>query len=170
MIQKRLGTAPANDMMRIYPHENGSHTSGGGEPGIFQQSIQDLIAGAEQGSAPPPSTRYTVRNGQVILPDNAAERGGLQPVMSLTAYGNARTTVEVNQSVKLAAKLEMPPGDRQDRLIPLDRCRHRRVADDRRQAAATRRRYPHHHLRQARHLPHPADRARAARRTTKSDP
>lgn len=110
MIQKRLGPAKANDMMRIYLHDNGSHSTGGGEPGIFQQSIQDLMAWVEQGVAPPPSTRYTIRNGQVILPDDAAERGGLQPVMNLTADGGARTTVEVNQPVKLAAKIEVPPG------------------------------------------------------------
>jgi hypothetical protein len=109
MIRRRLGAAKADQMMRFYMHDNGRHALGGGEPGIFQQSVQDLMAWAEKGIAPPPSTSYTIRNGQVIPPDNAAERGGLQPVMSLTANGTSRATVGVNQPVALAAKLEMPP-------------------------------------------------------------
>ncbi len=108
-IEKTLGPAKANAMMRFYLHDNGRHAVGGGAPGIFQQSIQDLMAWAEKGIAPPPSTSYTIRNGQVIPPDDAAARHGLQPVMSLTANGAARATVGVNQPVNLVAKLEMPP-------------------------------------------------------------
>jgi hypothetical protein len=108
-IQRSLGTAKANEMMRFYLHDNGRHATGGGEPGIFQQSMQDLMAWAEKGIAPPPSTSYTIRNGQVIPPDSAADRHGLQPVMNLTANGVARAMVGVNQPVNLAAKLEMPP-------------------------------------------------------------
>jgi PKD domain len=71
--------------------------------------MQDMMAWVEKGIAPPASTSYTIRNGQVIPPDNAAERHGLQPVMNLTANDVARATVGVNQPVNLAAKLEMPP-------------------------------------------------------------
>jgi hypothetical protein len=108
-IQRTLGPAKANDMMRFYLHDNGRHAVGGGEPGIWQQSMQDMMAWVEKGIAPPPSTAYTIRNGQVIPPDNAADRHGLQPVMNLTANDVARATVGVNQPVNLAAKLEMPP-------------------------------------------------------------
>jgi hypothetical protein len=108
-IRRTLGTAKADATMRFYMHDNGRHASGGGEPGVFQQSIQDLMAWAEKGIAPPPSTSYTIRNGQVIPPDNAADRHGLQPVMSFTANGGARATVGVNQPVNLGGKLEMPP-------------------------------------------------------------
>jgi hypothetical protein len=108
-IQRTLGMPKADQMMRFYLHDNGRHARGGGEEGVFQQSIQDLMAWAEKGVAPPPSTRFTIRNGQVIPPDNAVERGGLQPVMSLTANGVSRATVSVGQPVTLAAKLEMPP-------------------------------------------------------------
>jgi hypothetical protein len=108
-IQKTLGPAKAGNTMRFYLHDNGRHAAGGGEPGIFQQSIQDLMAWAEHGTPPPPSTSYAVRNGQVVLPNEAAVRHGLQPVMNLTANGGARAVVGVNQPVNLAAKLEMPP-------------------------------------------------------------
>jgi hypothetical protein len=108
-IQRALGPEKAEQMMRIYIHDNGRHATGGGEPGIFQQSIQDLMAWAEQGVAPPESTHYTVRNGQVILAPRAADRHGLQPVMSFSANGAARAEVGVGQPVMLAARLEMPP-------------------------------------------------------------
>jgi hypothetical protein len=108
-IQRTLGTAKANEMMRFYLHDNGRHAVGGGEPGVWQQSMQDMMAWVEKGISPPTSTTYTIRNGQVIPPDNAADRHGLQPVVNLTANGVARAMVGVNQPVNLAAKLEMPP-------------------------------------------------------------
>lgn len=108
-IQRTLGAAKANDMMRFYLHDNGRHATGGGEPGIFQQSIQDLMAWAEKGITPPPSTGYTIRNGQVVPAARAADRHGLQPVMSLTANGASRALVGINQPVNLAADIEMPP-------------------------------------------------------------
>ncbi len=108
-IQRTLGAAKADAMMRFYLHDNGRHAMGAGEPGIFQQSIQDLMAWAEKGIAPPPSSRYTIHNGQVVPAANAADRHGLQPVMSLTANGGARALVGLNQPVNLAGKFEMPP-------------------------------------------------------------
>jgi hypothetical protein len=108
-VQRTLGTTKANQMMRFYMHDNGRHARGGGEEGVFQQSIQDLMAWAEKGVAPPPSTRYTIRNGQVIPAKDAVERHGLQPVMDLTANGTSRVSIGTNQPVSLAARLEMPP-------------------------------------------------------------
>ena len=108
-IQRTLGAAEANDTMRFYLHDNGRHATGGGEPGIFQQSIQDLMAWAEKGIAPPPSTSYTIRNGQVVPAAKAADRHGLQPVMTLSANGANRTVVGINQPVNLVANVEMPP-------------------------------------------------------------
>jgi len=108
-IRKTLGGAKADNMVRFYLHDNGKHATGGGQPGIFRQSIIDLMAWVEKGTAPPPSSVYTIRNGQVILAAKAADRHGLQPVMDLTANGSARATVGVNQPVNLVARLEMPP-------------------------------------------------------------
>lgn len=109
-VQQALGDARTNEMMRFYLLDNGDHSTGGGIPGIFRQSIQDLIAWVESDIPPPPSTRYSIRNGQVIAAPRAADRGGLQPVMDLTANGASRATVGVDQPVQLAARLEMPPG------------------------------------------------------------
>jgi hypothetical protein len=66
-------------------------------------------AWVERDAAPPLSTAYTIRNGQVIAAAQAADRHGLQPVMNLTANGASRAMVKANQTVNLAAKLEMPP-------------------------------------------------------------
>lgn len=109
-IERTLGAAKARTMMRFYLHDNGRHAVGGGAPGVFQQSMQDMMAWVEKGVEPPPSTSYTIRDGQVVPPASAAERHGLQPVMSLSANGAARAVVGVNQPVKLTANLEMPPG------------------------------------------------------------
>jgi hypothetical protein len=109
MIQRTLGPEKSEQMMRLYVHDNGNHSVGGGEPGVFQQSMQDLMAWAEQGVAPPPSTKYTVRTGQVILATRAADRHGLQPVINLTVNGSQRAEVGVGKPVELAARLEMPP-------------------------------------------------------------
>ena len=108
-IQRTLGPAKAEGMMRFYLHDNGNHSTGGGQPGVFRQSLIDLMAWAERGVAPPPSTRYAIRNGQVIAAADAAGRGGLQPVMTLAANGGDRAVVGANQPVNLVAKLEMPP-------------------------------------------------------------
>jgi len=108
-IQRTLGPVKAEEMMRFYLHDNGRHAAGAGEPGIFQQSMQDLMAWAEQGIAPPSSTHYTVRNGQVIPAMGAADRHGLQPVMNYTVNGASRALVGVDRPVNLAARLEMPP-------------------------------------------------------------
>jgi hypothetical protein len=109
-IQRKLGPDKAEQMMRLYIHDNGRHSTGGGEPGVFQQSIQDLMAWAEKGVTPPRSTQYTIRNGQVILAPRAADRHGLQPVMDYTVNGAQRAEVAVGQPTTLAARLEMPPG------------------------------------------------------------
>ncbi|PNU02157.1 PKD domain-containing protein [Novosphingobium guangzhouense] len=108
-IQHTLGAAKARSTMRFYLHDNGNHSTGGGEPGIFQQSIQDLMAWAERGVTPPPSTQYTIRKGQVVPAPRAADRGGLQPVMTLAVDGANRATVAAGQPVRLAGALEMPP-------------------------------------------------------------
>jgi hypothetical protein len=108
-IQRALGPEAAERTMRLYVHDNGNHSVGGGEPGVFQQSIQDLMAWAERGVVPPPSTVYTIRNGQVILAPRAADRRGLQPVMTFTVNGTQRAEIGVGQAVNLTARLEMPP-------------------------------------------------------------
>jgi len=49
-------------------------------------------------------------DGQVVVPDAAADRHGVQPVVSMTANGNDRADVGVGDAVHLQATAEAAPG------------------------------------------------------------
>jgi hypothetical protein len=74
---------------------------------IIEQGLVDLIAWVEDGDAPP-STAYEYDHGQVTLPESAHERGGVQPVVTVTANGGARAEVRVGEAVNLEAMAEAP--------------------------------------------------------------
>ncbi len=78
--------------------------------GALQQALRDLAAWVERGVAPPPETAYTVTDGQVSVPATAAERKGIQPVVTLLANGGASARVKVGEPVEFTAVLETPPG------------------------------------------------------------
>ena len=122
-VERALGPVEADKTFRLYYQENAAHnadyTEKEGKPGtiliaaggLLNQAILDLAAWAEQGVTPPPSSHYKRDSqNQVVLPEQAAARAGLQPVMRLSANGSARATVGVNENVDLKAVLEMPPG------------------------------------------------------------
>jgi hypothetical protein len=77
--------------------------------GALQQALRDLAAWVEQGTPPPPPTAYKVVDGQVVVPATAAERRGIQPVVSVSANGGARADVAAGEPVTLAAAIELPP-------------------------------------------------------------
>lgn len=122
-VTRAMGTARANDIFRIYFNENSGHGSFAGPAdaksavatvsisGILNQALLDLAAWVERGVAPPPSSRYSLdAMNQVVLPDKASERHGLQPVIHLMVNGKIRAEVGVNQPVHLVGNIEMPPG------------------------------------------------------------
>ena len=74
---------------------------------IIEQGLVDLARWVEEGEAPP-STSYEYRDGQVALPPSAAERGGVQPVISVTADGGDRSEVRAGKPVSLEARVEVP--------------------------------------------------------------
>jgi hypothetical protein len=78
--------------------------------GVLHQALRDLSAWVEQGTPPAPSTSYTVHEGQVTVPGDAAGRRGVQPVVSLTAGGGPRADVPPGTQVLLHAIAEAPPG------------------------------------------------------------
>ncbi|MCE7798876.1 PKD domain-containing protein [Sphingobium sufflavum] len=110
-IEERLGKAKADQMLRVYYQERGGHTNGGIVGGVFNQALIDMMAWAEKGIAPKPSSQWTFELPltQVILSPDATIRRGLQPVVELKVDGSDHATVDVNQSVSLAARLAMPP-------------------------------------------------------------
>jgi hypothetical protein len=78
--------------------------------GVLHQAIRDVAAWAEQGVEPPATTSYTVIDGQVEVPPAAAERLGVQPVVTLTVNGGDRADVAVGEPVELTGFVEVPPG------------------------------------------------------------
>jgi hypothetical protein len=78
--------------------------------GVLQQALRDLAAWVERGVAPPPSTSYSVDDGQVVLPASAQVRGGVQPVVRLTIDGADCATVQAGEAVAFEAAIDAPPG------------------------------------------------------------
>ena len=92
--------------------------------GMLHQALRDLSAWVETGVAPPPSTTYEVVDGQVLVPAEARERRGLQPVVSLTVDGGARADVPVGAEVTFRATAAGPGRDGcdGDRRVGRRRC------------------------------------------------
>jgi len=77
--------------------------------GALQQALRDLAAWVENGVRPH-QTAYDIVDTQVVLPNSAAERKGIQPVVTLQANGGIRTDVRVGDVVRFHAVIEAPPG------------------------------------------------------------
>jgi hypothetical protein len=78
--------------------------------GVLQQALRDLSAWVERGVPPPASTHYMIVDGQVVVPSTAAERQGIQPVVTLKANGGQRAEVAVGKPVTFSALVDVPPG------------------------------------------------------------
>jgi hypothetical protein len=78
--------------------------------GIVQQALRDVSAWAEKDIAPPDSTSYEVRDGQVIVAPADSARGGIQPVVTLTVNDGDRADVRVGEAVEFQAVAQAPPG------------------------------------------------------------
>ncbi|MDO8363360.1 MAG: tannase/feruloyl esterase family alpha/beta hydrolase [Actinomycetota bacterium] len=76
---------------------------------VIEQTMVDLIDWVENG-VEPAATNYEYVDGRVVLPETAADRGGIQPVVRLVANGGAKAEVGVGETVTLTVDAEMPPG------------------------------------------------------------
>lgn len=77
--------------------------------GALQQALRDLARWVEEG-VKPSETRYRVADTQVLVPDGAAERGGVQPVVRLEANGGERAVIAPGEEVVFTATIEVPRG------------------------------------------------------------
>jgi hypothetical protein len=75
---------------------------------IIEQSLLDLCDWAEKGVVPA-GTTYEFSDGKVTLPATAAERGGIQPVVSVMIKGSPRADIKVNAPVSLELDAAAPP-------------------------------------------------------------
>lgn len=78
--------------------------------GILHRALRDLSQWVEKDVAPPPTTTYDVVDGQVLVPPDATDRGGVQPVVSVTANGVSHADVAVGEAVTLHASAATPAG------------------------------------------------------------
>lgn len=119
-VKTSLGESGFDDTFRLYVNESADHLEGEvtGQRanrlvnywGIVEQALVDVSAWAERDISPPVSTRYEVLDSQVVVPDAAAHRRGIQPAVNLTAEGQQQVVVPVGESVAFAAKVQTPPG------------------------------------------------------------
>jgi hypothetical protein len=75
---------------------------------IIEQGLADLIKWVEEGVAPS-NTAFEFVDGQVRLPATASERGGIQPVVNVTANGGHRAEIKAGENVELEVVAEVPP-------------------------------------------------------------
>ncbi|HJW42494.1 MAG TPA: hypothetical protein VJ476_14855 [Rhizomicrobium sp.] len=113
-----------DDRYRLWFVDNTLHTTQSASPrdprpvattrvvsyqGVLQQALRDLSAWVEKGIAPPLSTNYDIRDGQVIVPASVSARMGIQPSVSVTANGAARADVKVGETVEFSGRIDAPP-------------------------------------------------------------
>ncbi|WP_457967242.1 PKD domain-containing protein [Arthrobacter sp. D1-29] len=118
-VAASLGAAAA-DTYRVYFNDHADHQDAPvtGERakhlvnwyGMAEQALRDVSAWAEKGIEPPASTNYQVTDAQIVVPDNAAARRGIQPTVDLTTQGKETAAAEAGQAVPLSAKAQVPPG------------------------------------------------------------
>ncbi len=74
--------------------------------GALEQALRDMSAWVEKGVKPPASTNYKMVDSQVEVPETAAKREGIQPVVHLSANGRVRADVAVGVPVTFTAVIE----------------------------------------------------------------
>lgn len=77
---------------------------------VLQQALSDLAAWVEKGTPPPASTAYRIDKGQVVVPPAAAQRHGIQPVVTLRVAGSDKVEIAAGQTVSFRGTIAVPPG------------------------------------------------------------
>ncbi|OCF30857.1 hypothetical protein I316_07490 [Kwoniella heveanensis BCC8398] len=110
------------NMHRIWYTDNAEHENGPiasasqgrviQYDGILYQALRDMSAWVEEGVPPPDSSNYWIENGQVQLPFNGTERGGVQPSVHLCIGGPGvkRVEVPVGQTLNMTGHVDVPAG------------------------------------------------------------
>ncbi|MDO4622298.1 MAG: hypothetical protein Q4B22_05025 [Eubacteriales bacterium] len=118
-VQRHLGEQ-IDEQFRLYYNDNCTHMDSVrelAEPqyeidylGMLHQTMMDLVNWCENGVAPAAGTTYKVEDGQVIVPETAEERGGLQPVVHAYVDGEKAVKVRTGQEVSFTAEITAPVG------------------------------------------------------------
>lgn len=128
-VNEALGGHQADEMFRIYYNDSANHSSTGtitgssasylvGFGGLLNQAILDLANWVELGTNPKMSSNYSVAAlDQISLPEQAVDRRGLQPVVTLSVNGADNVlinevdhaSVAANTPVTLTGEIQVPP-------------------------------------------------------------
>ena len=118
LVRDALG-ATVDDQFRLWYNDHAAHlpapptsTRLVNYRGSVEQAVRDLVEWVEHGTVPPSTTGYEWdrRGSSLTLAAAAAERRGIQPVVTLAANGGARAEVRVGDTVTFEATAEVPPG------------------------------------------------------------
>jgi hypothetical protein len=105
------------DKFRLYftDHANHADFKNPGDPthlvsylGVIQQALLDVSAWVEKGVAPPAGTSYEVVNGQLVIPNSAAMRLGIQPTIDLKVNNSDIENSKVGEKVSFTASINTP--------------------------------------------------------------
>ena len=123
-VEHAQGKAGLRDNFRIRWTENAEHTPPNMVPpqpnrsganwlvnsqGIIEQSLADLIDWVENG-VEPAGTSFAFVDGKIVLPPDATERGGIQPVVHIASPAGGELKTKVGENVELMASAEAPSG------------------------------------------------------------
>lgn len=117
--RQKIESKHSDDTNRLWYVENAMHGDAENEYDklhvvsymeVVNQALLDLSDWVESGTVPAESFSYTIEKGQVVFPERANKRKGLQPSIHLTADGSKRAEISVNQPVKLVGEIELPEG------------------------------------------------------------
>ncbi|MGC5224978.1 hypothetical protein ACPW96_20625 [Micromonospora sp. DT81.3] len=117
-VTGHLGDA-VDDSFRLWYVDNALH--GDDDPqefparsvayvGALETALRQLAAWVEDGVEPSPTTAYEIVDGQVVVPEGAAERRGVQPVATLTVNGSSSASVRVGEPVSVRVEADATAG------------------------------------------------------------
>jgi hypothetical protein len=120
-VEAALGKAGSRAQFRVYLNDNADHLDAPPVDGVratylvdwygsVYQALRDVSAWAERGVSAPASTQYRADGAIISVPDRAATRKGLQPVVHLSANGRDRVDVKAGKPVLFVADAETPTG------------------------------------------------------------
>lgn len=79
---------------------------------MYQQALRDLSQWVEFGVTPPATSNYTVTlDADITLPEEASQRGGIQPIVSLGFSHDGTLCISAGEEVSFPAVAETPPGN-----------------------------------------------------------
>ncbi|AFR28765.1 hypothetical protein ARUE_c18590 [Arthrobacter sp. Rue61a] len=118
LVREQLGDA-ADGQFRLWYVDNALHGDEGPQEfparsvsyiGALETALRQLADWVEKGIEPAGSSVYEIVDGQVRVPETAAERLGVQPVPAITVNGTLRADVRVGEPVSVRIAAEAPEG------------------------------------------------------------